>query len=149
MHISVIGTGYVGLVTGACFAEFGVNVTCMDTDARRIDMLEIQVRALEATELRCLAETERTGSPGPSASMLKVQATELSQAISALAVEAAGAWALPYQPEVIEARGARPAIGPEEALTVTPFYFNNRAATIYGGSNEIQRNIMAKAVLGL
>src|SRR5690349_8676870 len=40
MHISVIGTGYVGLVTGACFAEFGVNVTCMDTDAGRIAMLE-------------------------------------------------------------------------------------------------------------
>jgi UDPglucose 6-dehydrogenase len=40
MHISVIGTGYVGLVTGACFAEFGVNVTCMDTDARRIGRLE-------------------------------------------------------------------------------------------------------------
>ena len=40
MHISVIGTGYVGLVTGACFAEFGVNVTCMDTDARRIAQLE-------------------------------------------------------------------------------------------------------------
>ena len=40
MHISVIGTGYVGLVTGACFAEFGVNVTCMDSDARRIAKLE-------------------------------------------------------------------------------------------------------------
>jgi UDPglucose 6-dehydrogenase len=40
MHISVIGTGYVGLVTGACFAEFGVNVTCMDNDARRVERLE-------------------------------------------------------------------------------------------------------------
>ena len=40
MHISVIGTGYVGLVTGACFAEFGVNVTCMDNDDRRIAKLE-------------------------------------------------------------------------------------------------------------
>ena len=115
----------------------------------RIDMLEIQVRALEATELRCLAEAKRTGSPGPSASMQKVRATELSQEISALAVEAAGKWALPYQPAVIEARGAKPGVGPEETLTVTSFYFNNRAATIYGGSNEIQRNIMAKQVLAL
>jgi alkylation response protein AidB-like acyl-CoA dehydrogenase len=117
--------------------------------ARRVDLLETRVLALEALELRCLAEAERTGSPGPSASMLKIQATELSQAISALAVEAAGAWALPYQPEVIDGRGARQGVGPEQALTVAPFYFNNRAASIYGGSNEIQRNIMAKQVLGL
>ncbi|MEQ8860431.1 MAG: acyl-CoA dehydrogenase family protein [Pseudomonadales bacterium] len=116
---------------------------------RRSSLLETRALALEATELRCLADAERTGSPGPSASMLKVQATELSQAISALTVEAAGAWALAYQPEVIEARGALPAIGPDAALTAMPFYFNNRAATIYGGSNEIQRNIMAKRVLGL
>ncbi len=116
---------------------------------RRLDLLETRVLSLETTELRCLAEAERTGSPGPSASMLKTQSTELSQAISALAVEAAGAGALAYQPEVIDARGALPAVGPEPALTAMPFYFNNRAATIYGGSNEIQRNIMAKRVLGL
>ncbi|MDZ7667896.1 MAG: acyl-CoA dehydrogenase family protein [Gammaproteobacteria bacterium] len=115
----------------------------------RADLLETRVLALEATELRCLADAERTGSPGPSASMLKIQSTELSQAISALAVEAAGTWALPYQPEVIEARDAGAGVGPEQALTAMPFYFNNRAATIYGGSNEIQRNIMAKQVLGL
>jgi alkylation response protein AidB-like acyl-CoA dehydrogenase len=116
---------------------------------RRADLLETRVQALEATELRCLAAAERTGSPGPSASMLKIQSTELSQAISALTVEAAGLWALPYQPDVVEARGAKPGVGPEQALTAVPFYFNNRAATIYGGSNEIQRNIMAKQVLGL
>lgn len=115
----------------------------------RAALLETRVLALEALELRCLAEAERTGSPGPSASMLKIQATELSQAISALAVEAAASWALPFQPEVIDGRGARTGVGPGPALTVTPFYFNNRAASIYGGSNEIQRNIMAKQVLGL
>jgi len=121
-----------------------------DTDLmHRADLLETRIMALEATELRCLADAERTGSPGPSASMLKIQSTELSQAISALAVEAAGTWALPYQPDVIEARDAGAGIGPKQALTAMPFYFNNRAATIYGGSNEIQRNIMAKQVLGL
>jgi alkylation response protein AidB-like acyl-CoA dehydrogenase len=115
----------------------------------RLDDLETRVLALETLELRCLAAAERAGSPGASVSMLKVQSTELSQAISALAVEAAGDWALAYQPEVIDARGRLPGLGPEQALTVTPFYFNNRAASIYGGSNEIQRNIMAKQVLGL
>lgn len=115
----------------------------------RLFALESRVLALEATELRSLAETERTGSPGPAASMLKVQSTELSQAISALAVEAAGDWALAYQPEVIDARGSLEPVGPQAALTAMPFYFNNRAASIYGGSNEIQRNIMAKRVLGL
>ena len=55
----------------------------------------------------------------------------------------------PINPEAIDSRGRSGFVGPENALTVTPFYFNNRAASIYGGSNEIQRNIIAKAVLGL
>ncbi len=116
---------------------------------QRISLLETQILALEAVELQCLEEAERNGSPGPRASMLKVRSTELSQALSELTMEAAGAWTLPYQPEVIAARGAVAAVGPDQALTSAPFYFNNRAASIYGGSNEIQRNIMAKRVLGL
>ena len=117
--------------------------------ATRLDALEAEVRALEMTELRCLADMERTGSPGTASSMLKIRATELSQRISSVALEAAGYYGAPYQPDVIAARGAGDCVGPESAVTVTPFYFNNRAASIYGGSNEIQRNIIAKAVLGL
>ncbi len=81
--------------------------------------------------------------------MLKIKATELSQQITEVAIETAAYYGVPYQPEAIDSRGRSGFVGPEEALTVTPFYFNNRAASIYGGSNEIQRNIIAKAVLGL
>lgn len=115
----------------------------------RVLALETRVLALEAIELRCLAEAERTGSPGPSASMLKVQSTELSQALSGLALEACGWYGLPWQPEVVDARGAAEPVGPAAAVTRATFYFNNRAASIYGGSNEIQRNIMSRHVLGL
>ena len=115
----------------------------------RVLALETRVLALEAIELRCLAEAERTGSPGPSASMLKVQSTELSQTLSGLALEACGWYGLPWQPEVVDARGAAEPVGPAAAVTRATFYFNNRAASIYGGSNEIQRNIMSRHVLGL
>jgi alkylation response protein AidB-like acyl-CoA dehydrogenase len=117
--------------------------------AARLDALETEVDALEVTELRCLSDAERLGKPGPASSMLKIKATELSQQISEVAVEASAYYGLPYQPEVIEARGGSAFVGPQQALTTAGFYFNNRAASIYGGSNEIQRNIIAKAVLGL
>jgi len=115
----------------------------------RLNELEAQVQALEMTELRCLAETEQRGSPGAASSMLKIKGTELSQQITEAAIEAAAYYGIPYQPAAIETYGRSGFVGPENALTVTPFYFNNRAASIYGGSNEIQRNIIAKAVLGL
>ena len=115
----------------------------------RLDALEAEVQALEMTELRCVAEIEQRGSPGAASSMLKIKSTELSQQITEAAIEAAAYYGAPYQPEAIESLGRSDFVGPEGALTVTPFYFNNRAASIYGGSNEIQRNIIAKAVLGL
>ena len=117
--------------------------------AARLDGLETEVQALEMTELRCLAETEQRGSPGAASSMLKIKSTELSQQITEAAIEAAAYYGVPFQPEAIAACGHADFVGPEDALTVGPFYFNNRAASIYGGSNEIQRNIIAKAVLGL
>ncbi len=117
--------------------------------ARRLDDLEVRVHSLELTELRTLSETERSGSPGPASSMLKIQGTELSQAISEVAVELIGLYGMPHQPEAYELGSDVAAIGPTEGVTAVPFYLNNRAATIYAGSNEIQRNIISKAVLGL
>jgi alkylation response protein AidB-like acyl-CoA dehydrogenase len=117
--------------------------------AARLAALETQVQALEMTELRCVSEMERRGSPGAASSMLKIKSTELSQQITEVALEAAAYYGQPYQPDAIASNGRTGVVGPAAALTVTPFYFNNRAASIYGGSNEIQRNIIAKAVLGL
>ena len=117
--------------------------------AARLDALETEVSSLEITELRCLSDAERLGKPGPASSMLKVKSTELSQRITEVAMEAAAYYGLPYQPQAVEARADSGYVGPGAALTTAGFYFNNRAASIYGGSNEIQRNIIAKAVLGL
>jgi len=147
------GSAAPGLIEAiANIRSLWMDVSSLPTErtlAARLDALETEVAALEMTELRCLADAERSGSPGAASSMLKVRSTELSQRITETALEAAAYYGLPYQPEVIEARGRRPAVGPSSAVTVSPFYFNNRAASIYGGSNEIQRNIIAKAVLGL
>jgi acyl-CoA dehydrogenase len=100
-------------------------------------------------ELQALAETERRGSPGPGASMLKLLGTELSQALTELQVEALGPYGVVHQPEALAFESNVAPVGPAAGLTTVPFYLNNRAATIYAGSSEVQRNIISKAVLGL
>ena len=96
--------------------------------------------------------------PGAESSLLKTVGTELSQRLTEIAVTAAGLYAAPYQPHATATGGPTPgfrppndgeAVGPESAYTVTAKYLNDRAGSIYAGTNEIQRNIMAKAVLGL
>lgn len=115
----------------------------------RLAGLLTRIEALEIAELQALAETERRGSPGPGASMLKLLGTELSQALTELQVEALGTYGLVHQPGALAFESNEAPIGPAAGLTTVPFYLNNRAATIYAGSSEVQRNIISKAVLGL
>ncbi|HEY5336829.1 MAG TPA: acyl-CoA dehydrogenase family protein [Rhizomicrobium sp.] len=114
----------------------------------RLDDLEIQVSALEFFELRMFSAMSAGQRPGAESSMLKCNGTDLQQAISELSVEAIGYYAMPFVRDTwANANAPRP--GPDFAAPVAPYYFNLRKASIYAGSNEIQRNIMAKAVLGL
>ncbi len=114
----------------------------------RIAQTEIELRALEMTELRIVTAEQQGRSPGPEASLLKIKGTELAQAITELLVEAIGYDALPDRWKLDEGDNAPP-IGPDYADSIAPYYFNWRKTSIFGGSNEIQRNIIAKAVLGL
>jgi alkylation response protein AidB-like acyl-CoA dehydrogenase len=115
----------------------------------KLASIGVALDAIEMTERRVLAALASGQPPGPASSMLKVQGTELMQRLDELALEALGAYAAVDQPEA-RAPGANiPFVGPEHGLITTARYLNDRAASIYGGSNEVQRNIMARLVLGL
>lgn len=117
---------------------------------RKVAALEIDIKALEYTELRTLAAVAVGKAPGPESSILKIKGTELQQALDELFVEAAGYYALPFVRD--QYRLDLPAdekIGYGTETRTALRYFNNRKASIYGGSNEIQKNIVAKHVLGL
>lgn len=116
---------------------------------RRIAAIEVELRALEYTELRTLAAVSSGKAPGPESSILKISGTELQQAIDTLYLDAAGYYALPYVPQQYVVAYDGEYVG-ENAETKTSLkYFNYRKASIYGGSNEIQKNIISKHVLGL
>ncbi len=120
-----------------------------DDFRRRLSEVEIELMALEFTDLRTLAAVSTGGAPGPESSILKIKGTEIQQAVTELFVEAAGYYAMPYTPERFESGSNVAGIGPDFAAQAGPRYFNTRKTSIYGGSNEIQKNIIAKAVLGL
>ncbi|MCR8924341.1 acyl-CoA dehydrogenase family protein [Dasania sp. GY-MA-18] len=117
--------------------------------SQKMAEVEIELLALEYTELRTLSAVSTGAAPGPESSILKIKGTEVSQMIDELLVEIAGNYALPFVKEQFEDGFAGEHIGPETAANSAPYYFNNRKASIYGGSNEIQKNIICKAVLGL
>lgn len=119
----------------------------LETDdfSRKVAEVEIDLTALEFTELRTLAAEAKGKMAGPESSILKIKGTEIQQRITELTVEAIGYYAYPDEHDF----GENHFVGPDYALALADRYFNMRKASIYGGSNEIQRNIIAKAVLGL
>ena len=109
----------------------------------------VSLAALGATELRTLAREAQGKGAGPESSVLKIKGTEIQQRITELTLEAVGVYGAPYfRGFPVEGGNAFP-IGPEYAHQAAPAYANMRKTSIYGGSNEIQRNIIAKMVLGL
>ncbi|MBT7733009.1 acyl-CoA dehydrogenase family protein [Rhodospirillaceae bacterium] len=120
-----------------------------DTTFReKIADVEISLLALESLVLRVLSDESAGKGPGPEASFLKIRGTEVQQGITELLIEAIGNYAHPFVPESMETGWNENPVGPEYAASIAPHYFNWRKASIYGGSNEIQKNIIAKAVLG-
>jgi len=112
---------------------------------RKVADLEVDLAALEFTELRTLAAESKGHMAGPESSILKIRGTEIQQRLTELTLEAVGYYGMPNE----HGFGANEYVGPDYAVGAAVRYFNMRKTSIYGGSNEIQRNIIAKAVLGL
>lgn len=117
--------------------------------ARKISQLEIDLSALEITELRTLAGEQAGKGPGPESSLLKVKGTEIQQRLTELTLEAVGHYGTPDFRSFPDDGSNDFPIGPDYAHHAAPTYFNMRKTSIYGGSNEIQRNIITKMILGL
>ncbi|MGD9618540.1 MAG: acyl-CoA dehydrogenase family protein [Mycolicibacterium sp.] len=152
------------MIDGVCAAAAGQsgpdgrNLSEDPAFARKLATVRIRTEVLEILEYKVLAVLAAGGNPGAKSSMLKVLSTELSQSITELALEAAGPRGRVYQPHATCPGGPVAGFEPpadgyvsgEAWQAVAPLrYFNDRAGSIYAGSNEIQRNILARAALGL
>lgn len=115
--------------------------------AARVATVEIELMALEMTVLRVLARPDQA--PGAEASVLKVRGTEIQQTLSELMMEAAGPYALPFDTAYLEGEADDSIVDDGDAAPLAAHYFNFRKTSIYGGSNEIQRNIITQMILGL
>lgn len=115
---------------------------------RSVAETEIELTALEYTELRALMDAGEGKAPGVEANMLKIRGTDVQQKISGMLMKAMGYYAAPHVPEAMEYGWNEAPVGPAYAAGLAPAYFNMRKASIYGGTNEIQRNLIARMVLG-
>ncbi|RZT39261.1 acyl-CoA dehydrogenase family protein [Cupriavidus agavae] len=112
----------------------------------RIARVEMDLLALEMLLLR--VATQAAGTPGPEASLVKIRGSELQQDIAMLQMEVAGPDGWPYAADWLDAGAPRPASGPGWATPAAATYFDMRKASIYGGSTEVQKNIISKMIIG-
>ena len=117
--------------------------------AARVAQVEADLTALEITNLRVLSAEAEQRAPGPEASILKIKGTEIQQAITELLTQAVGPYALQLRREAMAAGYQGEHIGPDYATPLAAGYLNMRKLSIYGGSNEIQKNIISQMILGL
>ena len=115
----------------------------------KIAQVELELMALEITELRVLSSEGKQHAPGPEASILKIKGSEIQQMLTELQMQALGHYALSWLPEALDTGWQGEPVGADYAAPLSGRYFNYRKTTIYGGSNEIQKNIIAQMILGL
>ena len=122
--------------------------------ARRIAEIELELRSLEAFNMRAIDKFSRDGelggkALGVEAHIFKMRNSEILQRLTELKLEAIGNYAMPYQISALKQGWNEPPVGAEYANGCSPAYLHFRKVSIYSGSNEIQHNIIAKARLGL
>ncbi|MFZ6860999.1 acyl-CoA dehydrogenase family protein [Undibacterium sp. Ji67W] len=115
--------------------------------AHKVASLEIELMALEITVLRVISQD--SGRPGPEASLLKIKGTEIQQRLTELMLETVGPYGLPFDPQFLEGDTEHSLVSDDDAAALASYYFNYRKTSIYGGSNEIQKNIITQMILGL
>jgi alkylation response protein AidB-like acyl-CoA dehydrogenase len=117
--------------------------------AARLALVEIDLENMKTTNLRVIAAVAGGGVPGAESSMLKIRGTEIRQELLALTRRAMGVYARPFSQDMLREGYDGPQFGPDFAAAASAQYFNNRKLSIFGGSNEIQKNIISKMILGL
>jgi alkylation response protein AidB-like acyl-CoA dehydrogenase len=116
--------------------------------AARLARVEIDLQNMKTTNMRVITAVAGGGAPGAESSMLKIRGTEIRQELTALTRRAMGPYALPFIKETLQ-DDDQADVGPQDAASAAAQYFNNRKLSIFGGSNEIQKNIISKMILGL
>jgi pimeloyl-CoA dehydrogenase large subunit len=131
--------------------EFAGERPLMETPRfqEKLAAVEVELKALEMTQLRVVSDERKLekGRQNPASSILKLKGSVIQQQLTELLMEVVGPYVMPYQRQFGGTN--EPIVGPDYASEAAPMYFNYRKVSIYGGSNEIQRNIIAKAILGL